>query len=164
MIDMEEIRDWFVQELRERMEDEQLRVCDVAYQCRITSNRLNNYLQGRSFPNPFVLSILADLLACSVNDLLGFDELDEDELVGFDPLSTFDDEDEFMVHIRNRLEQSMLSRDVSTKELSEKTGFNQHTIKYWLGKLKHQPSLIRTSDLIRLADALDCTPSDLLGY
>lgn len=164
MLDIDEIKDWFVQELRERMEDEEMRVCDVAHHCRITSNRLNNYLQGRSFPNPFVLAILADLFACSVNDLLGFDELDEDELVGFDPLGTFEDEDEFMTHIRNRLEERMLAEDIGIKRLSEKTGFNQHTIKYWLGMLKHQPTLIRTSDLLRLADALNCTPSDLLGY
>lgn len=164
MIDVEEIRYWFADELRERMEDEELRVCDVARNCQISQDRLNNYLHGRSLPNPFIVATLADYLACTVNNLLDFDEADDDVLVGCEPMEMFEDEDEFMSHIRIRLEQCITNEDISLKDLSEKTGFNQHTIKYWLGKLKRQPTLIRTSDLLRLADALNCTPSDLLGY
>ena len=164
MVDLDETRDWFVKELRDLIEYEGLRICDVAEHCGISTDRLNNYLQGRSLPNPYILSVLADLLSCTTNDLLDFDEPDEDELVGYDPLDMFEDTDEFMMHIRNRIERHMRDNKVSIAELSEQTGFNKHTIKYWLGMLKHQPTLIRTSDLIRIADALDCTPSDLLGY
>lgn len=164
MIDVEEIRTWFVQELNERMEDDHLRSRDVARHCQISQDRFNNYLQGRAFPNPFILAIIADFLGCTVNDLLDFDEPDDGMLVGYEPLSMFEDVDEFMTHIRNRLEQYMGEFGISITDLSEKTGFNKRTIKYWLGKLKQQPTLIRTSDLLRICDALDCTPSDLLGY
>lgn len=164
MLDINKNKDWFIQELSERLEDEGLLIRDVANHCQISQDRMNNYMQGRALPNPYVLAIMADFLSCTVNDLLGYYEADEDELVGFDPLRTFEDEDEFMIHIRNRLEERMLAEDMTAKELGEKSGSNTHTIKYWLGKLKRQPPLIRTSDLLRLADALNCTPSDLLGY
>lgn len=164
MLDIDKNKDWFIQELSERLEDEGLLIRDVANHCQISQDRMNNYMQGRALPNPYVLAIMADFLSCTVNDLLGYYEADEDELVGFDPLRTFEDEDEFMIHIRNRLEERMLAEDMIAKELAEKSGSNTHTIKYWLGKLKRQPHLIRTSDLLRLADALNCTPSDLLGY
>lgn len=164
MLDIDEVKDWFIQELPERMEDEGLLIRDVANHCQISQDRMNNYMQGRALPNPYVLAIMADFLNCTVNDLLGYDESDEDELVGFDPTNMFEGEDEFMMHIRNRLEERMLAEDMTAKELAEKSGSNTHTIKYWLGKLKRQPTLIRTSDLLRLVDALNCTPSDLLGY
>lgn len=164
MLDIDEVKDWFIQELSERIEDEGLLIRDVANHCHISQDRMNNYMQGRALPNPYVLSIIADFLSCTVNDLLGYDEFDDDELVGFDPTTMFEGEDEFMIHIRNRLEERMVEEDMTIKELAEKSSSNSRTIKYWLGKLKRQSPLIRTSDLLRLADALNCTPSDLLGY
>lgn len=161
---MEKTRTWFVRELSERMEDEQVRVNEIAHHCQISRDRINNYLQGRSLPNPLILAKMADFLGCTINDLLDFDEADEDELVGYEPSSMFEDEDEFMIHIRNRLERYMIDSDISIADLSEKSGIDKHTIKYWLCMLKRQPTLIRTSDLLRICDALKCTPSDLLGY
>ena len=55
MVDLDETRDWFVKELRDLIEYEGLRICDVAEHCGITPDRLNNYLQGRSLPNPYIL-------------------------------------------------------------------------------------------------------------
>ena len=164
MDNIDEIRSLFAQELSSRIREENLRVSDVASHCQISVDRLNNYLQGRSFPNPLILSSIADFIGFTVNDLLDYDEADEMTLVGYDPLDMFEDEEEFMTHIRNRMEQCMNDMRIDIAELSEKTGFNTRTIKSWLGMLKRQPSLIRTSDLLKICDALCCTPSDLLGY
>lgn len=164
MISIEETREWLAKTLREELEFHGLTLSDVSRDCMLNRNKLNNYIQGRSLANPYILIKLADYFECTVNDLLDFDEPDDDALLGYDPSDIFEDEDEFMMHIRNRMEQRMLEEHVSIKDLSEKTGFNKHTIKYWLGMLKHRPTLIRTSDLLCICDALDCTPSDLLGY
>lgn len=164
MISIEDTREWFAKTMREEMDFHELTLSDVSRDCMIDRNKLNNYVQARSLPNPYVLSKLADYFECTVNDLLDFDEPDDDSLLGYDLSYIFEDEDEFVMHIRNRIEQHMLDSRISITDLSERTGFNKHTIKYWLGMLKKQPTLIRTSDLLRICDALDCTPSDLLGY
>lgn len=164
MISIEETRVWFAQTMREQMDFHDVSLSDVSRDCLINRNKLNNYVQGRSLPNPYILIKLANYFECTVNEMLDFDEPDDDSLLGYDPFDIFEDEEEFMAHIRNRIERYMLDIHMSIKELSEKTGFNTHTIKYWLGMLKRRPSFIRTSDFLRICDALDCTPSDLLGY
>ena len=164
MIDIDDIRDWFAQELRYKMEDEGMKPSDLARYCEIGPTNVNNYLQGNSFPSPWVLAKMADLFCCTVNDLLDFDEADEDSLVDYDLKAMFEDEEEFTMHIRNRLELCMLDNRINVYDLSEMTGFNPYTLKRWLGKLRSAPTLIRTSDLLKLCDALGCTPSDLLGY
>lgn len=164
MIDIEETREWFAKTLREELEFNDITLTDMSQDCGINRNRLNNYIQGRSFPDPYTLIKLAEYFECTVNDLLDFDEPDDDALLGYDSTDIFEDEDELMMHIRNRLGQCMNESRVSIKELSKKSGFNARTIKYWLCMLNRQPTLIRTSDLLRICDALECTPSDLLGY
>ena len=164
MIDIERTKDWFATELRYNMEDEKMRPTDLARYCKVTAANMNNYLQGTSFPNPWVLVNMANLFGCTTNDLLDFDEAEDEMLVGYEPDDMFEDEEEFTMHVRNRLELCMLENRMNVNDLSEITGFNPYTIKKWLGKLRTPPTLIRTSDLLKVCDALGCTPSDLLGY
>lgn len=164
MVDIEEKRLVFVDELRYAMECEKMRPIDVYNHCRISQNSFSNYLQGKTFPNLWLMVLIADLFGCTVNELLDYDFVDEDELVGYDPFNTFDGEDEFACHVRNRLDNYMTRMNISVNELSEKSGFNTHTIRRWLGVSKKGPELPRTSDFLKLCDALGCTPSDLLGY
>ena len=164
LINIEEVRLKFVDELRYAMDCENLRPKDISDYCRISQNNFSNYLQGKSLPNLWVMVLISDLLECTVNELLDYDEADEDELVGYDPFATFEDEEEFTYHVRNRLEQYMVHSGNGVKELSEKTGFNPRTIRRWLGMSKNGPELPRTSDFLVICDALGTTPSDLLGY
>lgn len=164
MVDIEDIREYFAEELRRRMECEGLYPRDIAYHCEIKSELVYNYLRGSAFPNPWRLSLIADLFTCTTNELLDFDEPDDDSLLGYDPKDMFEDEEEFTMHFRNRLDLYMSDSGMSIPDLSFKTGFNEYTIKRWLGKLQQSPTLPRTSDVLVLCDALCCTPSDLLGY
>ena len=164
MIDTTVIRQWFSKELRRRMNEEEVKPRDMSYYCRVSPNVLGNYLQGKSFPKPWTLAIIADFLCTTTNELLDFDEADDDSLVKYEVLSIFEDEEEFSMHVRNRIEEQMNKSHIGLEELSEMTGFTVHTIKRWLGCNGKQPELPRTSDLLILCDALDCTPSDLLGY
>lgn len=164
MVSIEETRKWFLKTMQEEMDFRNLTLSDVSRICMISRDKLNNYMQGRSLPNPYILIKLADCFECTVNDLLDFDEPDEDSLLGYDPYDIFEDEDEFILHVRNRIARYMEDSHVSIELLAERTGFNKRTIKYWLCMFKNKPKQIRTSDFLRICDALDCTPSDLLGY
>ena len=164
MLDLDYVRNYFAEELRDNIEFEEVALVEIAYRCRIRAELISNYLNGRCLPNPYNLSKLAEYFEVTVNELLGYDYADDDTLVGLDIQYTFYDEDEFAMHIRNRLDAEMRYRNIDIKELAERTGFNPHTIKGWLGKLQKRPSLIRTADLLKICDALDCTPSDILGY
>lgn len=164
MVDTEYILNWFSNEMRRRMNELELWPRDVSYHCKVRPSVMNNYLQGKSFPSPWTLVLIADFLETTVNELLDFDEPDEDELVGYDPISIFEDDDEFAAHVSNRVKRWMAELDVDVFELAEKTGFTRRTIRRWFGLSDKQPELPRTSDLLRICDALECTPSDLLGY
>ena len=155
---------WFSDEVKERMRDKEVAIGDMSYHCKIRSALLGNYIQGKTFPNLWALILIADFLETTTNELLDFDEAYEDSLLMYDPFSIFDDEDEFAMHVRNRLENFMVNEHISIAELSEKSGFTKQTIRKWLGINEKQPELPRTSDFLRICDALDCTPSDLLGY
>lgn len=155
---------WFSDEVKERMRDKEVTIGEMSYHCKIRSALLGNYIQGKTFPNLWALILIADFLETTTNELLDFDEAQEDSLLMYDPFSIFDDEDEFAMHIRNRLENFMVNEHISIAELSEKSGFTRQTIRKWLGMNEKQPELPRTSDFLRVCDALDCTPSDLLGY
>ena len=164
MLNIESKLDWFGKELKYHMKEENMMPRDVSYHCKINSNLISNYIQGKTFPKLWVIVLLSDLFEITVNELLDYDEADDDVLVDYDPFSIFEDEDEFAMHVRNRIEQYMISSHISIQELSERTGFTKSTIRRWLGMSDKQPELPRTSDFLRICDALDCTPSDFLGY
>lgn len=144
MVDIDSTLDWFSSELKRRMNYLKLWPRDVSYHCKVSSSSMNNYLQGKTFPSPWTLILIADLLETTVNELLDFDEPDEDSLVGYDPFSIFDDEDEFAIHVSNRVKLWMVESDIDIFKLSERTGFTRRTIRRWFGLSDKQPELPRT--------------------
>lgn len=58
-----------------------------------------------------------------------------------------------------RLAIVMAERDMSPKELIEKTGFNPATISKWRGSAPHR---VDWANLAILCDVLKCTPGDLI--
>lgn len=163
MINLEDRRERFAEELRRRMSEEELRVGDIAQYCKIHPNNISNYLQAKSFPNPWILSNIATMLCCTTNDLLDFEEADDDTICEYD-IDSFDGEEEFTMHVRNRLDNVMHAEHISVEDVSIETGFNERTIRQWLGRYRPGPSLMRTSELIQLCEVIGCTPTDLLGY
>lgn len=162
MTNEQSIKDWFVAEVRERMDDLGLRPYHMAYFCRMNHNSIHTYLHGASLPNLWVLVLMAEHLDCCVNDLLGFDEVDDPGVFEMYKASTlFYDEKQFAGCFADRIQRYMHNRDITIEELSRRSDISVTTIKRWLSKY---PRLPRTSDFLRICDALDCTPSELLGY
>lgn len=163
MIDENKVRDWFAQEVRERMEDAGLAAYHVAYYCQMGLDHIYRYLQGKPFPKTWNLILLAECLDCSVNDLLGFDELGD--INSYERLlasKTYLGEYEFSEHFRNRLIRCMNEADVSAEELKKRTGIGKNALEEWL--TENRFALPNVLNILHIADALDCTPSDLLGY
>lgn len=156
------IKEWFAAELRERMEDAELRPYHMAYLCRVKPNSINNYLQGSTLPNLWSLVLMAENLDCTVNDLLGFDEVDDiSRLEPYLASAMFPDENRFAACLSDRIVRYMNRNNLTIDDLGSRTQFNTRTIKRWIGL---HPQLPRTSAFLQICDALDCTPSELLGY
>ena len=164
MISLERVKMWFGNELKRLMNEEGSAPRDIARHCEITSNLMNNYVQGNSLPKLWTLVVMADFLGVTVNDLLDFDFAGDENLIKRDPIEMFEDECEFAMHLHNRVYQQMMDSDTTVDDLSEKTGFSKATINRWFGFSDKDPELPRTSDFLSFCDALECTPSDLLGY
>ena len=164
MVDIEGKLEWFGKELRERMEDEEIRPGVMACKCRVKPGSFYNYTQGKTFPQLWNLCLIADYLGATVNDLLDYDEPDEDNLVGYECLSMFEDEDEFAMHVHNRVNNAMIDADIDIFELAERTRFARSAIRKWFGFNDKDPDLPRTSDFLQICEAIGTTPSDLLGY
>ena len=164
MVDIEGKLEWFGKELSERMEDEKLSPSLLAYYSRLTPEKLYNYRQGKAFPKLWNLALLASYLGITVNELLDYDEPDDDSLVQYDPFDIFEDEYEFAMHVHNRVSYAMSDAKLDIFELAERTGFTRATIRKWFGFNDKSPELPRTADFLEICDALDCTPSDILGY
>lgn len=162
MFDEKKIKEWFARELRERMEDAGLQPYHMPHLCHAKINSVYNYLGGASFPSPWSLVLMAEHLDCCVNDLLGYEE-PRDAAVFERYLASrmYANAEEYAHCLADRITRFMNDGGITVDDLSDKTGFNERTIKQWFGV---RPKLPKTAYLLRLCEALDCTPTDLLGY
>ena len=163
MIDEKKIRSWYAAEVKERMEDAGLEPYRIAYLCQVKHDYVYGYLQGKPFPKLWNLILLAECLDCSVNDLLGYDEIDDVDV--YERLlasRTYIDETDFAEHFSKRFARIMDEQCILAEDLHKRTGISLAAIEHWLGE---EPVALPTVlNLLRICDALDCTPTDLLGY
>ena len=73
----------------------------------------------------------------------------------------FSDEDEFKDYFRERLIFMMTEKNLGINELASKSRVSIDTIEMCLSIHRWVPLVI---DFLHICDALECTPSDLLGY
>lgn len=162
MVNERDVLQYFAAELTERMRRAEISDRDLSEYCQISEVNLPGYRSGKHLPNPWYLVLIAERLECTVNDLLGFETHDE-LLYPNSPYASdaFSARNRFEVYFGYRLAQCMNVKNIGVVALSYDSGLSVSRINRWLSD---RPSLIQTPDLLRLADALDCTPSDLLGY
>lgn len=163
MTNEKDVREWYEREVEERIEDSGENIYDISRFCHFRYDYTRNYLRGKPFPKLWSLILLAEYLSCSVNDLLGYEELDDVEM--YERLlasKVYLGEDEFAVRFSKRLVQIMNDNYVSPDELHEYSKISLNAINNWIGD--NPETLPSVMQLIHICDALDCTPSDLLGY
>lgn len=152
----------FATELNNRMEYHQLRNRDLSGYCQLSENNLPSYRNGERLPNPWYLVMMSEKLECTVNELLGFDLIYNPNIYQDCQASRlFSAENLFTVYLSRKLKQIMRDRQIGVTELSQKSGVSKDALSSYLSK---HPTLPKTIQLLRICDALDCTPSDLLGY
>lgn len=152
----------FAKELRERFEISGLTHRELAFKARCAPSRVQMYLKGNNFPNLWTLALMSEALNCTMNDLLGYCSKNNGRVIHADsPFKRFTDEFDFALHFKECLSAKMNCLNMSQEVLAELTGFGKHRIYRYLSPGYPMPHLAQT---LIICDALDCTPSDLLGY
>ena len=152
-------REWFGIELRERMADAKIKAADLCKFCDVTRAAMSQYIYGHSFPDLWRLVLIAERLNCSVNDLLGYAEFDEE--FARSASKTFPGENHFAEHLAIRIVRRMEQLGYDYESLANATGISLDTIDRYFGRW---PELPRTDKFFKICEALDCTPSEPLGY
>ena len=159
MIDEKIIKERLATELRTRMNAKNERVGDVSYHCEIDQGILYRCQDNGQFPNPWQLVMIAEHFDCSVNELLGFEPFDVSGK--YEASRIFPGENHFAEYLSHRIIQYLNNHEMTIEELVRCVRSTTGTVNRWF---QRWPALPRTIHLHRLADALNCTPSDLLGY
>lgn len=119
-----------------------------------------HYKSGNCFPELFVLVRIANYLNCSVDELLGYIS-GQTMRLNKSMNDDFSDEDEFKDYFRERLIFMMTEKNLGVNELARKSRVSIDTIEMYLSIHRWVPCVI---DFLYICDALECTPSGLLGY
>ena len=163
MSDIITIRKWFASEVKDRMDEMDLRPDHLLSLCNINERDIQSCLNGTVLPSLYSLVLLSDHLDCTVNDLLGFEEIEEVEVYEqYSASDIFFNELQYAVLLGERVRRYLDGRCVTMVDLAKKAGITAPNLRYWFSKTK--PHLPTTENLIRICDALKCTPSELLGY
>lgn len=160
MIDARDALTIFSEELRHIMQDKNVTHRQVALAARVTRERMSRYKNGVCFPDLWTLVLIADYLKCSVSELLGYsDRLSLEHSYNAGKLYT--NEDIFIDYFRDRLRQQMRIERINSEQLAERSEIPLKTIEMYLSVHRWIPHV---PEFIAICSALDCTPSDLLGY
>lgn len=150
----------FSEELNRLMQDRNVTYRQVALAARVTRTQMSRYKSGACFPDLWTLVLIADCLKCSVSELLGYsDSLPMEHR--FNASELYTNEDIFADYFRDRLQQRMRSEHVNSQQLSAKSGISINHIEMYVSVHRWVP---RISEFLCICSALECTPSDLLGY
>ena len=163
MTDEADVREWYVREVKERIEDSGSDVYAIVKFCHFRPDYASRYFKGNPFPKLWNIILMAEYFGCSVNDLLGYEEVEDvNTYEKYLASKTYLGEDEFAIRFRNRLTRIMDEFCISAKDIHDYTEISMNAIESWIcEKPEALPSVMQ---LIHICDALDCTPSDLLGY
>lgn len=153
-----EVKTHFIRYVTKHMNEKEIRPWYVAYYSEISDSTFRKYIKGIQLPKPVTLIFIAELFECTVNDLLGYEGNDTYKQVRrFDSgLETRKVARQFANQVRDRI----IAKHWDITELA----YQSLTTHYSIYRYLTEPFLPDTYTLIRLCDALDCTPSDLLGY
>jgi DNA-binding Xre family transcriptional regulator len=162
MEDYKVIKNCLATELRIRIENKGIGYRTLAFNSRCTAIRAFDCIQGNSLPNLWTLTLMAEYLDCTVNELLGYGCIDDvNNMVDINAFTSFPHEDEFAEYVRDRILARMREIHINQEQLSELTSIKLATIERWLWICPRLPQVMK---FLQIAEALDCTPSDLLGY
>lgn len=163
MLNKNEVMKTFGKRFTRYMVEHDLRDVDMARLLNMSSMNMPAYRNGTRLPNPWYLVLIAEKFDCTVNELLGYSPYYIKYTHARKPATkTFTSINRYEVYFRDRLVEMMRARNIDATELAILVDKAETTVQNtWLGS---RPRLPDINNLLRICDALDCTPSDLLGY
>ena len=162
MIDEKDVLYIFTSELRKRLQSSGMTYRELAFKARCVPSRVQMYLRGNNFPNLWTLVLMAESLGCCVDDLLGYKRYTASNLLHTDsPFERFTNEFDFALYFKECLRNQMLKQNADQEKLAEFTGISERLIYQYLSPGYPMPHV---AQVLTICSALDCTPSDLLGY
>ena len=160
MVNIRNVKITFAEELNSRIQERGATYRQAALAVGVTKGAFVHYKSGNCFPELFVLISIANYLNCSVDELLGYTS-NWSMCLNENIHNDFSNEDEFKDYFRERLKFMMIEKNLGVNELARKSRISIDTIEMYLSIHRWVPCV---PDLLYLCEALDCTPSDLLGY
>lgn len=160
MIDARDALTTFSEELQHIMQDKNVTYRQVALAVRVTRERMSRYKNGVCFPDLWTLVLIADYLKCSVSELLGYSDCLYSKH-NYNAGELYTNEDIFIDYFRDRLLQQMRIERINSEQLAERSEIPLKAIEMYLPIHRWVPHV---SDSLAICDALNCTPSELLGY
>ena len=163
MINKDKIMRTFGERFTKYMAEHNLRDVDMARLLNMSSMNMPAYKNGTRLPNPWYLVLIAEKFDCSVNDLLGYSRCRNSSYFEREPASKkFSSINRYEIYFKNRLADMMKIRGLSVSELATLVNKTEDTIRNdWLG---NRPVIPNVYTFLDICDAIDSTPSDLLGY
>ena len=151
-------RKYFSEYVTYAMEERDIRPWYVAYYSEMQDSAFRKCLKAARLPNITSLIMMAELFECTVNDLLGYEHVHIE--FGDHIFDSGLDSKRVGEYFSHQLERYMANRKVSVSELAKACECTDSTIvKYMCENV-----IPDTSILLQICSALDCTPSELLGY
>ena len=151
---------YFSRELIARTKELGLKKWYIAYYCEISEKTITECFNGERLPTVWQLILMAEMCHCTVNDLLGYRyfRIGSTELASSIPQAVT----KLPAITWNRVKEIMQRNGITIVDLSERTGIPVRNISSWFERRNEKYP--KTMDFLRIYDALNCTPSDLLGY
>lgn len=149
-----EIKEHFSKYVLREMEERELKHWYVAYYADTCEPFLRSCLKLKNLPRVDSLVLIAELLECTVNDLLGFDHVEVPEHEGyFSPGA-------YSKPIVNYFIDQLTARGLDVSRLY----FDEPTSREIFASCLRVCKLPSTDIFLQVCENLNCTPSELLGY
>lgn len=158
MINEREVMEYFSSYAAKRMEELDLRPWYVAYYSETSETTFRNYMKCVRLPRPSVLIMMAELFGCTVNELLGYEKVSVPRKIR--PFDSGLDTRNLSEHFFSEVARRMVRKRITLDDLATYTCVTAPTLDNYF----KWNSLPDTSMILHICSALDCTPSDLLGY
>ena len=158
MVNEKEVMKYFSSYAVQRMDELDLKPWYVAYYSETSEPTFRNYLKSIRLPRPSTLIMSSELFGCTVNELLGYKRVSVPRRI-----RTFDsglDTRNLSEHFYSEVSRRMVRKRITLDELAIYTC----TAVLTLDNNFRRNSLPDTSMILAICSALECTPSDLLGY
>lgn len=158
MVDEVAMMKHFSEYVNQRAKELEISLWYVAYYSETSETAFNKYMKCARLARPTTLIMVAELFECTVNELLGYPRVHIPRKNN--KFNSGLDTKRMLEYFYSEAARLMIRKRISIDELAEYVGVTSPTLESYF---KYN-TLYDGSTMVRICDALECTPSELLGY